>query len=231
MTHNSNDGAPDALRDRVYLSVSEMLKNGRFIPGEKISMRRLAKEFEVSPTPVREVLYRLVSEGALESEANRSARVPILSPQNIQELKIIRVNVETLAALYAVRNSSSELVDRLVIISTELNNARLSGDISNDMSLIYRFQSELYRGCGMPTLVSIIDSLWMKTGPYLNMLYPRYIENSGSDRKEWRIRLIQGLRDRDEIVVAHEIERGVTKTLDYITDVMEAASLIKTVKW
>lgn len=41
------------------------------------------------------------------------------------------------------------------------------------------FHFSLYRRCGMPTLLAILESLWLQTGPTLRLLYPAY-------SRQWR---------------------------------------------
>ncbi|WP_319641405.1 GntR family transcriptional regulator [Rhizobium acaciae] len=53
----------DVMRDQVYERLGELIRSGQFAPGEEITIRNLAKDFEVSPTPVREALYRLIGGG------------------------------------------------------------------------------------------------------------------------------------------------------------------------
>ncbi|NLV78386.1 MAG: GntR family transcriptional regulator [Rhodococcus sp.] len=53
-------------RDRVYRALRDDLMSGRLGPDERLGEERLAALYEVSRTPVREALARLVSDGLVE---------------------------------------------------------------------------------------------------------------------------------------------------------------------
>ncbi|NUS84410.1 MAG: GntR family transcriptional regulator, partial [Streptomyces sp.] len=52
----------DALTDRVYESVKAMIMDHEIAPGARVSIEGLARQLNVSATPVREALARLESE-------------------------------------------------------------------------------------------------------------------------------------------------------------------------
>ncbi len=64
LTSSVDNKSPTA--ERVYHAIRQMVANGRFGSGRVISEVRLASELEVSRTPVREAVRRLVGENVLE---------------------------------------------------------------------------------------------------------------------------------------------------------------------
>lgn len=76
------------LQERLYQRLREDLLAGRFQPGERLKIRDLANQWGTSPMPVRAALQRLVAEGALEGEAQRSLRVPLMTRERF--LQILR---------------------------------------------------------------------------------------------------------------------------------------------
>lgn len=220
-------GTSDILREQIYRRLCEELRSGRFVPGEKITIRNLAAIEGVSPTPAREALHRLVADGVLAAEANRSARVPVLSIDQIRELRDIRLAVEPLAAMRAAEHSSPELIRRLRKIAAELSDARNRGDIPTDLAKIYEFQFGLYRACGMPALIKIIEGLWLRTGPYMSLLFPDYIAKLKQRRGDWRERICVALERADARALRAEIEYDLTDALDYVAEVVAAANRLQ----
>lgn len=221
------DQGQEVLRDQIYYRIGDALRSGRFVPGEKITIRTLADAEKISPTPVREALYRLISDGVLEAEANRSARVPVLSGEQIRELRDIRIALETLAAERAALNSTSSLVATLRSIAHELALARERGDIPIDLAKVYEFQFTLYRACQMPALIKLIEGLWLRSGPYLNLLFPDYISRLKSSRGDWREKVCIALERHDAHAVRVEIEQDIDEALGHIANVVAAASLLQ----
>ena len=223
----SKEEKQEILRDQIYQRLSEALRRGKFVPGEKITIRTLAAAESMSSTPAREALHRLVSDGVLEAEANRSAKVPILSVEQIGELKEIRLLLEATAAERAAKNSTPTLVAKLRAIASDLAHARTQGDKEADLSKVYEFQFTLYRACGMPALVKMIEGLWLRSGPYLNLLFPGYINTLRERRGDWREKICLALERNDVQAVREEIERDIGEALSYVADVVAAASAIK----
>lgn len=79
-----DDGADDGGFSPVVASIFDTLLSdiheGRMLPGERISDGRLAEEFKVSRTPVREAIQRLRDLGIVEASASRYTRVATVTP-------------------------------------------------------------------------------------------------------------------------------------------------------
>jgi len=82
------------VRGQVQNEVFERLRRGlmvgAFMPGQVMSLRKLATGFGTSPMPIREALTRLVVVNALEETANGSVCVPLLTPHKLAELFAVR---------------------------------------------------------------------------------------------------------------------------------------------
>ncbi len=83
------------LRDRVYDLVLEMLLQGDVEPGSRLSIDTLAKQLDVSPTPVREAMVQLERTGLVTREALKGYRVaPPFGPEELAELFDARLMLE-----------------------------------------------------------------------------------------------------------------------------------------
>jgi DNA-binding GntR family transcriptional regulator len=217
----------DVLRDRVYVALSKALMSGRHAAGQKITIRALAAEYGTSLTPVREALRRLVAEGVLEGAANRSVYVPLMTSSIIRELRDIRIAVEGLAAARAAERISQKNASRLRKVAAELAVARSSGNIDLDVAKQAEFQFGVYRASDMPNLVRIIEGLWLRTGPYLRLLFPGYIATLPQRRGDWRKRLCAALDAHDPDAARREIEDDISQALDYLATLVDAATLFR----
>lgn len=70
----------------AYNQVRRSLQSGRYLPGQRIDPATLAAEFEISSTPVRCALYRLVGEGLLEDHARGGMHVPLPTEVALRDL-------------------------------------------------------------------------------------------------------------------------------------------------
>ncbi|MCX7360485.1 MAG: GntR family transcriptional regulator [Alphaproteobacteria bacterium] len=213
-----------SLRLQVYDSLRESLTTGGFVPGQKLTFRSIAGTLGVSLTPVREALRRLVAEGAFEMQHQRSVRVPLMTRAKVLELRDIRMAVEGLAAGKAALLASTKQVAQLRRIAREILAARGRGDNASDRLKIREFHFTLYGIAVQPTLLRVIEGLWLQTGPYLNLLYPDFI---GSPRgPETRARIIRAMQTHDAVAARREIENDIRRALSYVADLADASGNI-----
>lgn len=147
---------------------------GRFEPGTRLTVRSVAQALGVSFTPAREALYGLVSEGALEIAASGTAVVPVLCEARVNELLVIRRALECTAAREAAAHIGPPDLDALRTCHAALIAADASGEYKRLMALNWQFHFAIYAASGLPRLVRMIESCWLQTGSYLNVIYPEY---------------------------------------------------------
>jgi DNA-binding GntR family transcriptional regulator len=213
-----------SLRQQVYESLREALTAGRFVPGQKLTFRFVASALGVSLTPVREALRRLVAEGAFEMQPNRSVRVPLMTRAKILELRDIRMAVEGLAAEKAAARASKHEVGRLRQIALEIATARSAGDSGTDRLKVREFHFALYGAADQPTLLRVIEGLWLQTGPYMNLLYPEFV--SLPRGPETRARIIRAVQSHDALAARREIENDIRHALSYVADLADESGNI-----
>lgn len=164
-------GRDENLAGKVYRRLRGALVGGRLVPGEKLVHRLLAKELGVSPTPVRDALLRLVSEGALELDARGIAWVPRLPPERYGEIMELRIEMEGRAAARA-----AELATPPDILELRAIHARLAVGRAERNNAVILTENELFHFriiaiAAMPVLRRVVESLWVQAGPTINLLF------------------------------------------------------------
>jgi DNA-binding GntR family transcriptional regulator len=106
--------------EAVYQRVREAILEGKIAPGATMSQVGLADELGISRTPLREALRMLQTEGLVDAERNRRVRVAPISPQDLEELAVVRVTLEAEAIRLAVPRMSAEDLGRLEGYNAEM---------------------------------------------------------------------------------------------------------------
>jgi DNA-binding GntR family transcriptional regulator len=124
----------------------------------------------VSVMPVREAVHQLVAEQALEILPTRVIRVPLTTLDKFGEITAIRVHLEGFAVYYAALRADQELVQQLRGMNDRLEREMKAKqpDASRLISLNKELHFAAYRAAHMPTLVQLIETLWLRVGPILN---------------------------------------------------------------
>jgi DNA-binding GntR family transcriptional regulator len=102
------------LTDHVHDLLLELLMDGRYEPNQSLSIDGIARELDVSATPVREALARLETTGLVIRAALRGYRVaPLLTTAELAELMDARLVIEPVNAARACERATAELVGAL----------------------------------------------------------------------------------------------------------------------
>jgi len=99
------------LADQVYDELIVAMVDGDYEPGDGLNIDALARELEVSQTPIREALVRLEATGLVQREALKGYRVaPMLSSQDWADLTEARALVEPKNAFLACERADDQFV-------------------------------------------------------------------------------------------------------------------------
>lgn len=206
-----------SLGQQAYRKIRHALMVGDLRPGQTITFRAMAAQFNTSVTPIREALLQLVGENVL-SATSRSIMVPSFDFARIAELEKVRILVECFAAAEATPIIPAETIDELESIHDTL---MALTDIRDRASRNQQFHFTLYKAAKLEFTWSIIESIWVNAGP-LNYhiiansrTYFSY-RRSQSERDESHphVEILRGLRARDPAMVRAGIERDIRAAME-----------------
>ncbi|MFG1707770.1 GntR family transcriptional regulator [Nonomuraea sp. M3C6] len=151
--------------DYAYLRVKELILAGALPPGSVIPQGRLARDIGISTTPLREALRRLKSEGLVELDAHRDARVAPLAAEEARDLLEMRRSLDPLAvALAAERRTRADIA---AIRAAAQGLRPLPGNPAYEQLVSHRrFHAALYGASHNDLLVQTLDGLWDKSDRY-----------------------------------------------------------------
>jgi DNA-binding GntR family transcriptional regulator len=111
----------------VVRKIRDGILDETFKPGERLPEEQLGKMFNVSRSPVREVLLALEKEGTVVMEPYKGAILKPLSPEEALDIAELRLSLITLAAKPALRHLSPadfDLAYRLAKQASRTNSAK-----------------------------------------------------------------------------------------------------------
>ena len=99
----------ELLADYCYGIISRQIREGILAPGARINIEKLARELDVSPTPLRESLPRLEADGFVIKNANRGYSVsPLLNSTGYRNAFHMRLLLEPEAARLAADHCTTD---------------------------------------------------------------------------------------------------------------------------
>lgn len=207
------------LGDQAYRQISALLMAGRLAPGDKLSLRSTADALGVSMMPVRAAVTRLVADNALEVAPNRAVRVPVMSATRFRDLTRVRVAIEGHAAALAAEARSD--ADLAAVAEAEEAFRREAEKKKPDHAAAVahnqRLHFAVYSAAGSPTLIDIIQALWLKAGPVINLDLRANPERLRLSRaRVHHADLLRALRERDAEAARAALACDVQGAADYI---------------
>jgi DNA-binding GntR family transcriptional regulator len=173
----------EPLAEQVHRQLCAAILSGSFAPDERITIRRLANELQVSATPAREAVLRLISDGVLRTTERNAIVVPARTEAEIREIFEIRRGLEgTLAAKAASLLDAADLTFLL-----ETQEVFLKVLAAQDYKEVLRYNAQfhfrIYRRAGLPVHLRIVEGLWLRIGPTLRYMYPILQADRGRRRR------------------------------------------------
>lgn len=207
----------EPLRDQILQRCRWLLLGGHVVPGQKLPLRPLAEEFNTSLMPVRDALNRLVADGALELSSSRTIRVPNMTIERLRELHEIRRALEGLATEHATPNVTGAAIDRAEQLIGEMEDALAGDDFDRYIRSHYSFHFTIYAAANRPTLLGMIEMLWLQVGPWFRQGIER-ANRLKIEANSCHANVITALRARDATAARSAIELDV---LDRLEDLFE----------
>ena len=155
---------------------------GKFLPGVGISTRGLALELGVSQMPVRDALSRLAAEGAVQIRSKRRIEIPLLNEARFKDLLACRLLLEPEAAVQALPHIDKARWEQIAKADLDLEAAIADGSVLDYMQSNHAFHFGIYRAAPRPTLVRLIETLWLQFGPYMRVVYERIGAMTSADQ-------------------------------------------------
>jgi DNA-binding GntR family transcriptional regulator len=158
-------------QDSTYATLRQWMTVGKFLPGERLKIRTIAQALGTSTMPVRAALLRLAAEGALTHSPNRGVAVPRLSRAEFDDVLQNRLLLEGEAAERGALRLNADDREALRGYTDAMQQALKSGDAKVYLDVNELFHLRLYRAAGSPTLLQLIETVWLKVGPLSNQLF------------------------------------------------------------
>lgn len=204
------------MQEAVYQQLSHALMTGHFDPGQMLTISALAELFDTSHMPVREALRRLVAENALEIASTGTAVVPTVNRQRLDALCDARVVVEGASTELAAPKIDARLIRELEHMAQEHVEAYREKSVPTMLAKNQEFHFTIYRAAQSPVLFQLIETLWLRFGPYLRMLtehlQPQLEAGDGESYTRHHFDIIDALKAGDAAAARRHMEDDIRTT-------------------
>lgn len=200
--------------DRIYEQLKSMAAAFELKPGERVNESVLAKELNISRTPLREALNRLTTDGFLEVRPGKGFFRKMLDPKEIFELFQLRVAVECAGVAFAVQFARDEEIAELRDFLNETGGDRSHLPVLELVHLDEKFHETLLGMGGNSEFVRVLRNINSR------IRFVRWVDMGRRGRsatQEEHHAILQAVSDRDARRAATLLEKHIERRMDEVT--------------
>lgn len=207
--------------EQVYHTIRQMIFDGVFVPGERVYEAKIARDFEVSRSPVREAVRALIKDGLLVMDDKSQISVYNPTMKDVEEIYQCRMALESLAARLSAQlatddehreiEASLKETEELVKENNKTKNSRI-------ISLNSRFHELVTEYSQNKRLQQQIEDLRSLT------YYLRLVNFQGEHRakvilNEHKV-IYEFIKKRDGYRAAAAMEEHISNDLNHLKDII-----------
>ncbi|WP_376100969.1 GntR family transcriptional regulator (plasmid) [Roseomonas sp. CCTCC AB2023176] len=192
----------------MHRLIRNALMDGQYEPGERIRISTVASELGTSITPVREAIFRLVSEGALELKAATSVQVPILSVSQLREIQTVRILLEGV-----LTERAGEVITERQLSDLERIQEDFIAAAERDAKLASlhnrRFHFALMTIAAQPTIAGVVENMWVMMGSLLKVFHDTVPQRELSKDRHRHYDVLSALREGRPVAAREAMEADI----------------------
>ena len=148
-----------SLAEQVYNYIKRLILSGKLKGGEKIPEERVARQFGVSRTPIREALRRLEEYGLIYIKPRSYAVVVDLDPNEAEQIARVRAQLECLSVELLAECGTEEDFDLLEQLAKACDEFLATGDLASTFEKDSQLHLEIARRTGNRHLYEIFEKI------------------------------------------------------------------------
>jgi DNA-binding GntR family transcriptional regulator len=203
--------------EQIYEHVKTMAMTFEIRPGQRVNEVEIAKSLNVSRTPLREALNRLMVEGFLTRAPNRGFIGRPLDPKQVFDLYELRRALEaSIVGIACERASAEELLELERFVKTSKDRPE-DTNASSLLALDEQFHERLARLTRNEEMLRAVKSINAR------IHYFRWIDMQNGRRRytqQEHLRIVKALKARDADAARELVQGHISGRLDRIVEVV-----------
>lgn len=211
------------LVDRVYRTLREQILQGKYEPGQKLNLDQLARELNVSNTPIREATARLERLGLVETVPYAGPKIRRLSAAQLRDIYDVRIALEELAVRLVAQSEAPDVLHGMAAALEQQERACNGDDPRAVVDADRAFHDALVEASGNSVLLEMLPNLSDRTRLLLELNRP---PSAGMDKEaalrglRGHKRIFEALQEGDADAAAQELRHELTRGKERLVEQM-----------
>jgi DNA-binding GntR family transcriptional regulator len=201
--HIQHKSMTDTVADRLR----RLIVSRELAPGQRIRQAELAEMLGVSTMPIREALLRLVADGMVIAESNRSFSVADTTEDDIRDIYWMHATFAGELTARAWDNKTPELIETLTRHHLGYQRALAANDLDVLNRVNWEFHAALNLAAGAPTVVRALSNT-LHYFPSLRSEVPGWAQVAGKWQAGVLTQFKSGDREKAREVATSSIQRA-----------------------
>lgn len=207
-----NQGNFQTASEYVYQQLRKRIFEKKLQRGQRLPEIAIAKELDVSRTPVREAIRRLAAEGLVQIHPNWGAALVSPSKQEVLDTFEVRKTLE----IMAVRKAAHKITPLQLCRLEECIDAERKTFVDRDLESYIKINDEFHlviaESSGNATLADLLKNILART--FVQMLFfESFFDFDANPSLDEHIEIHRALRGRDERLCVELMERHIDVSL------------------
>ncbi len=207
----------------VYRELRKRIIVGDIPSGAQLFENAVAQEMEVSRTPIREALRKLVSEGMVQAIPRAGYIVESLSAADIRDLYAVRTAIEQIAAKWALDHITPREFELLDLNLDETERIISTGQTDRMIDLDQEFHLTICRAARSKKMYSVSQSLSDQTLKF--RIACIHVPDVARRAAEGHRSIVAAMRAKDPALIDETIKDHLETSTRDIVDYLERARL------
>jgi DNA-binding GntR family transcriptional regulator len=212
---------PRTLTSAVQERLRADILSTRLLPGQKLHIAGLAKQFSVSLAAVREALSRLVADGLVQASDQRGFRVSPVSLADLADVTQTRIDIEGLALRRSIERGDAAWLAAVetaweALKAVPYRYPDQPGVHYEEWVVRHRvFHRALVNACGSQWLLGFRDELHEQSERYRRLSIRREVGRTRDVEAE-HAAIIEAVRRRDADAAVIALSKHFTITMEFV---------------
>ncbi len=204
-----------SARDFAYTAIKEQIIIGTLKPDTPIVEDRLAKELDISRTPLREAIHRLEVEELVVRQNNGRLKVAPISVKEVEEIFTIRGMLEGIVVQQATKNATEEDVARLQSLTRMIKESLHAGLRDDTLHYGSQFHSYIYELSENKTAENILSQLNDHIHRYRRLIPSNNKERLNDSYEEHRV-IVEKIAAGNALGAKDAAEKHIQQSLEAV---------------
>lgn len=184
------------MKNTVYKELKAKIMSGKLLPGSSLVEREISDEYSISRTPVREILWRLASDGLLEQEPSKGYIVRKVSLEEIFNIFQSREGIEGIAARLACLKGDAKFFSKINEIGKKIKEVDIEKNTQEGVFFGRKLHDVIIYTASNPFLSQFYNKLRNLLSLTRNITQRSILIEKKS--QESHLTIINALEERDE---------------------------------